>query len=71
MFFPVFWLCGMLHVLYIVFWLIFLTSGYSQIDGNLATMAAAMKLNGTPNDVIQYVDQAKSLLSLSFACIPT
>lgn len=31
-----------------VFWLC-----YSQIDGNLATMAAAMKLNGTPNDVIQ------------------
>lgn len=27
--------------------------GYSQIDGNLATMAAAMKLNGTPNDLIQ------------------
>jgi POT family proton-dependent oligopeptide transporter len=26
---------------------------YSQIDGNLGTMAAAMKLNGTPNDLIQ------------------
>jgi len=28
--------------------------GYSQIDGNLGTVAAAMKLNGTPNDLIQY-----------------
>jgi proton-dependent oligopeptide transporter, POT family len=27
--------------------------GYSQIDGNLATVAAGMKLNGTPNDLIQ------------------
>ncbi|KAL0950328.1 hypothetical protein HGRIS_010299 [Hohenbuehelia grisea] len=26
---------------------------YSQIDGNLGTMAAAMTLNGTPNDLIQ------------------
>ncbi|THH33120.1 hypothetical protein EUX98_g1079 [Antrodiella citrinella] len=26
---------------------------YSQIDGNLGTMAAAMKLHGTPNDLIQ------------------
>ncbi|KAF5363382.1 hypothetical protein D9756_000014 [Leucocoprinus leucothites] len=26
---------------------------YSQIDGNLGTMAAAMVLNGTPNDLIQ------------------
>lgn len=31
-----------------VFWL-----AYSQIDGNLATVAAGMKLNGTPNDLIQ------------------
>ncbi len=28
---------------------------YSQIDGNLGTVAAGMKLNGTPNDLIQYV----------------
>jgi len=27
--------------------------GYSQIDGNLATTAAGMTLNGTPNDLIQ------------------
>ncbi|CAL1711653.1 unnamed protein product [Somion occarium] len=26
---------------------------YSQIDGNLGTMAASMRLNGTPNDLIQ------------------
>lgn len=26
---------------------------YSQIDGNLGTVAATMKLNGTPNDLIQ------------------
>ncbi|KAF9552619.1 peptide transporter PTR2B [Agrocybe pediades] len=26
---------------------------YSQIDGNLSTMAAGMTLNGTPNDLIQ------------------
>ncbi|TFK95692.1 peptide transporter PTR2B [Pterulicium gracile] len=31
-----------------IFWLC-----YSQIDGNLATVAASMKLNGTPNDLIQ------------------
>jgi proton-dependent oligopeptide transporter, POT family len=31
-----------------VFWLC-----YSQIDGNYGTMAAAMTLNGTPNDLIQ------------------
>ncbi|KAJ8516687.1 hypothetical protein ONZ45_g6045 [Pleurotus djamor] len=33
---------------YPFFWLC-----YSQIDGNLGTMAAGMKLNGTPNDLIQ------------------
>ena len=26
---------------------------YSQIDGNLSTVAAGMTLNGTPNDLIQ------------------
>ncbi|CAG7854898.1 Probable peptide transporter ptr2 AltName: Full=Peptide permease ptr2 [Serendipita indica DSM 11827] len=31
-----------------VFWLC-----YSQIDGNLSTVAAAMQLKGTPNDLIQ------------------
>ena len=31
-----------------IFWLC-----YSQIDGNYGTMAAAMTLNGTPNDLIQ------------------
>ncbi|TFK33263.1 peptide/h+ symporter protein [Crucibulum laeve] len=31
-----------------IFWLC-----YSQIDGNLGTVAAAMTLNGTPNDLIQ------------------
>ena len=31
-----------------VFWLC-----YSQIDGNYGTMAAAMTINGTPNDLIQ------------------
>ncbi|PVF97460.1 PTR2-domain-containing protein [Serendipita vermifera] len=31
-----------------VFWLC-----YSQIDGNLSTVAAGMQLNGTPNDLIQ------------------
>jgi POT family proton-dependent oligopeptide transporter len=31
-----------------IFWLC-----YSQIDGNLGTMAAAMTLDGTPNDLIQ------------------
>jgi POT family proton-dependent oligopeptide transporter len=31
-----------------IFWLC-----YSQIDGNLSTVAAGMKLNGTPNDLIQ------------------
>jgi len=31
-----------------------LSQGYSQIDGNLSTVAAGMKLNGTPNDLIQY-----------------
>jgi len=31
-----------------------LSQGYSQIDGNLGTVAAGMKLNGAPNDLIQY-----------------
>ncbi|KAJ7081198.1 peptide/h+ symporter protein [Mycena belliarum] len=31
-----------------IFWLC-----YSQIDGNLGTVAAGMRLNGTPNDLIQ------------------
>ena len=31
--------------------------GYLQVDGgNIATMAAAMKLNGTPNDLIQNIN---------------
>jgi hypothetical protein len=34
--------------------MVLLSQGYSQIDGNLGTVAAAMKLNGTPNDLIQY-----------------
>ncbi|KAJ6587316.1 POT family-domain-containing protein [Mycena sp. CBHHK59/15] len=29
---------------------------YSQIDGNLGTVAAGMKLNGTPNDLIKNLD---------------
>ncbi|KAJ3554308.1 hypothetical protein NM688_g3181 [Phlebia brevispora] len=29
---------------------------YSQIDGNLGTMAASMRLNGTPNDLIKNLD---------------
>ena len=28
-------------------------SGYSQVDGNLGMVAAGMKLNGAPNDLIQ------------------
>jgi len=28
-------------------------TGYSQIDGNLGTVAAGMTLKGTPNDLIQ------------------
>ncbi|TEB20887.1 peptide transporter PTR2B [Coprinellus micaceus] len=39
--------CGV-FLFFPFFWLC-----YSQIDGNLGTTAAAMKLNGTPNDLIQ------------------
>ena len=41
---------------------------YSQINGNLGTMAASMRLNGTPNDLIQNLDPifiiVSALLSL-------
>ncbi|KAH6905975.1 peptide transporter PTR2B [Coprinopsis sp. MPI-PUGE-AT-0042] len=39
--------CGV-FLFFPFFWLC-----YSQIDGNLGTTAAAMKLNGSPNDLIQ------------------
>lgn len=39
--------------------------GYSQIDGNLATTAAGMTLNGTPNDLIQWVSYSPNC---SFVC---
>lgn len=38
---------------------------YSQIDGNLGTMAAAMRLNGTPNDLIQNLDPISIIVSIS------
>jgi POT family proton-dependent oligopeptide transporter len=37
-------------------WLPFFWLCYSQIDGNLGTVAAGMTLNGTPNDLIQNLD---------------
>jgi len=42
-----------------VFWLC-----YSQIDGNLGTMAAAMKLNGTPNDLIQNLNPISIIIMI-------
>ena len=36
---------------------------YSQIDGNLGTLAASMKLNGTPNDLIQNLNPISLLVS--------
>lgn len=40
-----------------VFWLC-----YSQVDGNLATMASAMRLDGTPNDLIQNLNPISILI---------
>lgn len=38
--------------------------GYSQIDGNLGTMAAAMTLNGTPNDLIQNLNPISIIIMI-------
>lgn len=43
---------------------------YSQIDGNLGTMAAAMKLNGTPNDLIQNLDPISIVVSIICGGVP-
>jgi len=55
LFFPFFWLCefffSVISVISPFSHRIFLA--YSQIDGNLGTVAASMTLNGTPNDLIQ------------------
>lgn len=40
--------------------------GYSQIDGNLATVAAGMKLNGTPNDLIQNLNPIAIIIMVPF-----
>nr|AAZ32402.1 peptide transporter PTR2B [Hebeloma cylindrosporum] len=37
---------------------------YSQIDGNLGTVAAAMKLNGTPNDLIQNLNPISIIIMI-------
>ncbi|TFK95693.1 peptide transporter PTR2B [Pterulicium gracile] len=48
--------CGVFMFLPI-FWLC-----YSQCDGNLGTMAAAMRLDGTPNDLIQNLNPISILV---------
>ena len=42
---------------------------YSQIDGNLGTMAAAMTLNGTPNDLIQNLNPIAIIALIALANI--
>ncbi|KAF9463711.1 peptide transporter PTR2B [Collybia nuda] len=42
-----------------VFWLC-----YSQIDGNLGTVAAGMTLNGTPNDLIQNLNPISIIIMI-------
>ncbi|KAJ7140087.1 peptide/h+ symporter protein [Mycena crocata] len=42
-----------------IFWLC-----YSQIDGNLGTVAAGMKLNGTPNDLIQNLNPISIIIMI-------
>ncbi|THG95169.1 hypothetical protein EW026_g6433 [Hermanssonia centrifuga] len=37
---------------------------YSQIDGNLGTVAAAMELNGTPNDLIQNLNPISIIIMI-------
>jgi POT family proton-dependent oligopeptide transporter len=44
-----------------VYWLC-----YSQIDGNLSTVAAGMKLSGTPNDLIQNLNPISIILLIPF-----
>ncbi|EKM79735.1 hypothetical protein AGABI1DRAFT_113048 [Agaricus bisporus var. burnettii JB137-S8] len=39
---------------------------YSQINGNLATVAAGMKLNGTPNDLIQNLNPIAIIVMVPF-----
>ncbi|KAH8103419.1 peptide/h+ symporter protein [Cristinia sonorae] len=39
---------------------------YSQIDGNLGTMAAAMTLHGTPNDLIQNLNPISIIVMVPF-----
>lgn len=39
---------------------------YSQIDGNLSTMSAAMKLSGTPNDLIQNLNPISIIFMIPF-----
>jgi proton-dependent oligopeptide transporter, POT family len=47
-----------------IFWL-----SYSQIDGNLTTVAAGMTLNGTPNDLLQNLNPSDSFLSSEHSTI--
>ncbi|KAJ7155693.1 peptide/h+ symporter protein [Mycena filopes] len=42
-----------------IFWLC-----YSQIDGNLSTVAAGMTLNGTPNDLIQNLNPISIIIMI-------
>ncbi|KAJ6458337.1 peptide transporter PTR2B [Mycena vitilis] len=42
-----------------IFWLC-----YSQIDGNLGTVAAGMRLNGTPNDLIQNLNPISIIIMI-------
>jgi POT family proton-dependent oligopeptide transporter len=54
LFFPFYWLC-MYHAFAVHSLAYHSFLGYSQIDGNLGTVAAGMTLKGTPNDLIQLV----------------